>query len=170
MRAALAALLTLAACGPAPSPPTTSVAAGPALLEGEFSATSNTAMGVTGDLTATPVRLSFSKGYALATAAHSQLDVATPIGEDEESFLVALSAPGSTTLELRRVTQDLRPADIPIDAPCGAAAPTFVALAYATPPTTVTMAVFSGPDAPGPDAVNSALCGTFRYDRAPDQE
>jgi len=172
IRAALVvALLALAACSPAPqSPPEAAIAASPAPLEGHFDATSTTAMGITGDLTASATRLSFANGFALATAQLGVLDAATPIGEDEESFLVALSAPTSTSVELRRVTQDLRPTDLAIQPPCGTAAPTFVALATDAPRKTVTMAVFSGPDAPGPEAANSALCGTFRYDRSEDEE
>lgn len=165
-----AALAALAACGPpaaetppvpAPAPPAAAAPAAP--LTGAFSATSTTAMGVTGDLTATDARLSFGKGFMLDTAAAGPIDVTTAIHRDGPSFAQAMTLPTSLAIELRRITALTNAADASAQPLCGADSPTYVALAYDTPVTAVSVAVFSGADAPGPDAVASALCGTFTY-------
>lgn len=164
-----AALAALAACGPpaAETPETPAPApaaeAPAAPLTGAFSATSTTAMGVTGDLTATDARLSFAKGFMLDTASAGPVDVTTPIHRDGPSFAQAMTLPTSLAIELRRITALTNAADASAQPLCGADSPTYVALAYDTPVTAVSMAVFSGADAPGPDAVASALCGTFTY-------
>lgn len=157
----------LAACSPPPVPPPPEPPAAPAAiaLEGQFSATSTTAMGITGDLTVSANRLSFGKGFMLDTAPAAPIEVTSPVLKGGESFASTMTLPTSLTIELRSITTLTRAADAGPQPLCGPEAPTFVALAHDTPATAVSMAVFSGPDAPGPEAVNSTLCGTFTYDR-----
>lgn len=171
MRYALIIALALVACSkpeapPAPDAPVVIDAPAPFIpITGTFSATSTTAMGITGDLTVTDARLSFGKGFMLNTAPATAIDITTLTHKDGDSFAATMTAPTSLAIELRGVTGVIRAADTRVQPLCGPDAPTFVALAYDTPTTAVSMAVFSGPYAPGPEAVNSTLCGTFRYDK-----
>lgn len=170
-RLVLVALVAVAACTKPAAPPEaeapaiTDTPAMVATLTGEFSATSTTAMGITGDLRVEENRLAFGKGFMLDTEASSSVDLASPMKQGGDSFAATMTASGATTVTLRRVTNVIQAADARRQPLCGADTPTFVALAYDTPPTVVSMAVFSGPDTPGPAAANSALCGTFRYDK-----
>lgn len=167
-----AAALALAACTPAPPeappappPPDVADAAPTALLTGAFAATSTTAMGVTGDLTVEPTRLSFGKGFLLETETAGLVDVTTLTKMDGDSFAKTMTLPTSLAMELRRVIKVTNAADAAPQPLCGAAAPTWVALAYDTPVTAVSMGVFSGIDAPSPAGIDTTLCGTFTYDR-----
>lgn len=162
----LLAALALAACGPraAPEPPATPEPAAASALEGAFSATSTTAMGITGDLVATDASLAFDKGMTLITRPAGPVDFTTPLRKGGDSFGETLLAPSGSALELREVSDVIRAA-VRTQSVCGPVRPTYVALAYGAPAETVRMAVFSGADAPGPAAEDTALCGTFMYDK-----
>ncbi len=162
MRAVLAALaVTLAACVPPPAP-TEAVAPAPPALTGAFEAMSNTATAITGNLDVQPDVLSFGKGFRIEGG---RID--TALGPD-----IDLSAVGGTiadgsgntsiqTVELRRVDLVRVSADAPDPHLCGGVAASHVILANGAE--TLSVLVFSGADAPGPNAHDTQLCGIFNY-------
>ena len=162
MRAVLAALaVTLAACAP-PAPATESAAPAPPALSGSFEAMSNTATAITGNLDVQLDVLSFGKGFRIEGG---RID--TALGPDTD-----LSAGGGTiadgsgntsvqTVELRRIDLVRVAADAPDPHLCGGVAATHVILANGTD--ALSVLVFSGEDAPGPNAHDTQLCGIFNY-------
>lgn len=161
----IASLLLLSACAqPAPqaAPPAaeapTPAPTGTALSTGEMGAMSNTAMSITGSLTVTPDSLSFENGFAAETDYLGWVDATAPIAEGGESFAATAPGPTSLRVELRRLRGQAR------SQLCGETpAATYVALGHDDPITGLTLIVFSGADAPGPQARDSAVCATFAY-------
>jgi hypothetical protein len=167
----ISSLLFLAACGQqapelppppladdAPAATETPTAAPQALAVGPLGATSTTAMGITGALTITPAALHFEKGFAAQTEFMAIVPATNIISDDGESFAAAAPGPVTLRMELRRIVGGA-PAQL-----CGAdSTATFVALASDEPLTGLTLIVFSGQDAPGPTAQNSAVCATYSY-------
>ncbi|MDZ4778563.1 MAG: hypothetical protein SGJ23_17425 [Alphaproteobacteria bacterium] len=166
----LAALVLLAACGPkqeaAPPPvetPTEVEAPAYQALTGLFTATSTTAMGITGDLAVTPERITLSKGQQLDTGPATAISPTTHIGAGQPSFAATYVAPTSLALELRKVTSTTTTEGSAPQPLCGAAPVSYVAFASNPEQSAVTMLVFSGEEAPGDTATKSRLCGTFLY-------
>ena len=160
----LALALTLAACAepPAVEPEASlapeAAAPAPPAITGAFTAMSTTAMGVTGDLDATPDVLSFAKGGGRIDAA---------IGPDTD-----LSAGGGTiaagsgnrtieSVELRRVTEVRIAADARDPSLCAGETVTHAIVARGTE--ALSVLIFSGADAPGPNARDTQLCGIYNY-------
>lgn len=168
-----AALLALAACGDGKTPkeepkelPTvvepTPSAPFPALT-GIFSATSSTAMGMTGDLSVIAERVTLAKGEQFETAPATEVSATTRLSATGASFAETAVGPTGLTVELRKVTaasvaEGEKPQKV-----CGAAPVTYVAFAYDAAHATVVMLPFSGDEAPGDTATKSTLCGTFTY-------
>lgn len=167
----LASLVFLAACGqqapelPPPPPaeeiapaPEAAAPVAPALSTGAMGATSTTAMSITGALTVTPAALHFEKGFAAQTEIVGVVDATTLIAANGQSFAATAPGPVSLRIEVRRIAGQA-PAQL-----CGAGTTaTHVALASDDPLTGLTLIVFSGSDAPGPTAENSAVCATYAY-------
>jgi len=164
MRAVLAAFaaLALVACGGPSAPTTPAPEATPPALTGSFEAMSNTATAITGNLDVQPDVLSFGKGFRIEGG---RIDAT--LGPDTD-----LSAGGGTiadgsgntsvqTVELRRIDLVRVAADAPNPNLCGGVAATHVILANGTE--TLSVLVFSGADAPGPNAHDTQLCGIFNY-------
>jgi len=164
MRAVLAAFaaLALVACGEPPAPATESAAPARPALTGSFEAMSNTATAITGNLDVQADVLSFGKGFRIEG---DRIDAT--LGPDTD-----LSAGGGTiadgsgntsvqTVELRRIDLVRVAADAPNPNLCGGVAATHVILANGTE--TLSVLVFSGADAPGPNAHDTQLCGIFNY-------
>ena len=168
MRFAFAALaaFSLAACTQPTAPPARETEAeAPALpaLTGQFTAMSNTAMSITGDLDVQPDVLSFGKGFRIEGGR-----VDATLGPNTD-----LSAGGGTIadgsgnrsvegVELRRVEQVRVAADAGDPQLCGAGAPvSHVILANGAE--VLSVLVFSGADAPGPNAHDTQLCGIYNY-------
>jgi hypothetical protein len=166
---AVASLGLLAACGqPKPAAPpveTPPVAEAPAFqaLTGLFGATSTTAMGITGDLAVTPERVTLSKGEQLDTAPATAILPTSLIAAGGKSFAETYVGPTDLALELRKVTATTVQEGTTPQKICGAASVSYVAFAYDTGRTAVTMLAFSGEEAPGDAATKSNLCGTFSY-------
>lgn len=165
MRAALAALsfLALAACGEAAAPAAEAQApsAEPVALSGEYKATSNTARHIAGDVMIERGGLRFSSGVILYTRVLNPRRGGDVIAKGGDTYAAAALGPGNLTIELRRVTEQVVPADrVGL---CGAQAPQYIALAYEERATSVTLLVFSGDEPPGPDATQSRVCASFRY-------
>jgi len=165
MRTVLAALalVTLAACTQASAPPAP-VAEAPALpaLTGQFTAMSTTAMSLTGDMDVTPDVLSFGRGFRIEGGRiDTALTTTTPLG-GENGTIAEIGVAGTQTVELRRVDMVRVAADAPDPQLCGAGnAVSHVILGQSAE--VVSLFVFSGADAPGPNAQDSQLCGIFNY-------
>lgn len=159
----LACALSLVACAqPAETPTQEAAAPATPAITGSYVAMSTTAMGVTGDLDATPDVLSFALGFRIEGG---RIDAA--LGPDTD-----LSAGGGTiadgsgnrtieTVELRRVTDVRIAADARDPNLCAGEAVTHVILARGTE--ALSLLVFSGADAPGPNAHDTQLCGIYNY-------
>ena len=162
MRAVLAVLVvTLAACAEPPVS-TESPAPAPPALTGAFEAMSNTATTITGNLDVQPDVLSFGKGFRIEGG---RIDATLGPNTD-------LSAGGGTiadgsgntsiqTVELRRINLVRVAADAPNPNLCGGVAATHAILANGAG--ALSVFVFSGADAPGPNAHDTQLCGIFNY-------
>lgn len=160
------AVLVLAACTQEAAPPpteTTVEAPAPPAITGSFAAMSTTAMAITGDIDIQPDVLSFSKGFRIEggridTALEPHTDYSAGGGTIED----VTGNGGIEAIELRRVTQVRVAADAAVQPLCGAGeTATYVVLAKS--PEVLSLLVFSGADAPGPNAHNSQLCGTYNF-------
>lgn len=167
---AIAAMALLAACGQQPpkapepvEPPPVLEAPTMQALTGLFTATSTTAMGITGDLAVTPERITLGKGEQLDTAPATAISPTTLIAAGQPSFAATYVGPASLALELRKVTAATVQDGTTPQKVCGTAPVTYVAFAYDAEHTAVKMLAFSGEEAPGDTATKSQLCGTFTY-------
>ena len=160
-----ALLLALGACGQTAAPTSGTQTQEHPLLLGAFSASSNTARGITGDVSIERGGLMFESGVVLYTRALTPRRADDLISQGGDSYAAAALGPADLTIELRRVTEQVVPeGKVGL---CGASAAQYVALAYEERATGVKLLVFSGAEPPGPDATQSHLCATFGYD-APD--
>jgi hypothetical protein len=167
-----AALFALAACGdktkkeetPPVAPPVVEAPA-PTIqaLTGIFSATSNTAMSITGDLSVIAERVTLAKGEQFETAPATELSSNTRLSAGGKSFAETAVGPTSLIVELRKVTAaSVAEGETPQKV-CGPAPVTYVAFAYDAAHSAVVMMPFSGDEPPGDTATKSTLCGTFSY-------
>lgn len=132
---------------------------------GQYHAVSDSARVVTGSLSIERGGLIFDKGATLFTRVLNPRSGADPIARDGQTYAIAAVGSSDLRIELRRVTQQSLTRGA--KALCEGAEPTYVALAYKSRMTNVTMLVFSGEEAPGPNATQSAVCATYAY-AAPD--
>lgn len=154
-------LLVLGACGQTAAPTSSTEAQEHPLLIGAFRASSNTARGITGDLSIERGGLMFGSGVVLYTRPLQPRRAGDLIAQGGDSYAAAALGPGDLIIELRRVTEQIVPeGKVGL---CGASAPQYVALAYEARATGVKLLVFSGAEPPGPDATQSRLCATFGY-------
>jgi len=163
MRAALVLIaLAVAACmPPAETPPPALAVEQPSSITGAYIAISTTAMSITGDLDATADVLSFAKGFRIEGA---RVDAALTGDTD-------LSAGGGTVnsgsgmqvaeVELRRIDTVRVAADARDPNLCSGTPASYVILGRDAE--SLTLQVFSGADAPGPNAHNTQLCGIYNF-------
>lgn len=167
MRFAIAiSALVLAACTPQETPPTapapeTVADAQTSAFTGAYDAMSTTAMGVTGDLEATPDVLSFAKGFRIEggrveSALAGDTDLSAGGGTINSGSGITVSE-----VELRRIENVRVAADAPSPDLCGGAQASYVILGRGAD--TLTLQVFSGADAPGPNAHDTELCGIYNF-------
>lgn len=152
-------LLALAACSQAVAPQTP--AGEYAELSGDYKASSNTARAITGAMVIQRGGVTFENGVILYTRTLSPRSGGDLIAKNGDSYAAAVVGPGSLTIELRRVTEQVTPDGV--IGLCGAERPQYVALAYDARATSVTMLVFSGDEPPGPEAMSSRICARFGY-------
>jgi hypothetical protein len=165
----LAMALTLAACSepPAPepeaSPAPEAAAPAPPAITGAFSAMSTTAMGVTGDLDITPDVLSFANGFQIEGGRiDASLGPNTDLSAGGGTIADGSGNTSVTEIELRRVENLRIAADARDPTLCGAGRTvTHIILARGADALSVLM--FSGADAPGPNAHDTQLCGIYNY-------
>jgi hypothetical protein len=168
MRFAITALATFAltACAQPTAPPaseTEAAAPAPPAITGAFSAMSNTAMSITGDVDVQPDVLSFARGFRIEggridTALEPHTDISAGGGTIADSS----GNGGVETIELRRVQLVRVAADARDPQLCGAGETVTHAI-LAKSPEVLSLFVFSGPDAPGPNAHATQLCGIYNY-------
>jgi hypothetical protein len=161
MRASLLPLMLMAAltaCGEARTHDGEAIAAEPARVLGQFKAASETARAATGDVGVERAGLIFANGAALYTRTLEPRrggDLTTRAGDSYAALAV-----GSAELqvELRRVLDT-----VAADGVCAGGAPSYVALVHEERPSSFTLLVFSGDEAPGPRATESRLCARYAY-------
>lgn len=168
----LALALTLAACAEPPAvqpeaaPAPEAAAPAPPAITGAFTAMSTTAMGVTGDLDITPDVLSFARGFRIEGGRiDASLGPNTDLSAGGGTIADGSGNTSVTDVELRRVENVRVAADARDPTLCGAGGTvTHVILARGAEALSVLM--FSGADAPGPNAHDTQLCGIYNYFRA----
>jgi hypothetical protein len=131
--------------------------AGEPMSTGEMGGMSNTAMSITGSLTVEPTALTFGNGFAVQTEYLGVVDATSPITEGGDAFAAAASRNPPLRVELRRIV-GAAPEQL-----CGGQAATHVALLHDEPLTGLSLVAFSGADAPGPGAHDSAVCATYLF-------
>lgn len=159
--------LTLAACGqttaPEEAPAVEAAAPAPAALMGQFIAVSNTAMSLTGDLDAQTDVLSFGKGFRLEGGRiDAMLEANTDLSAGGGTIADGSGNTSVQTVELRQIVNQRIAADARDPQLCGEGkTPSYAILANGAE--TLSLLVFSGADAPGPNAHDTQLCGIFNY-------
>jgi len=164
--------VALTACTPAPegkSAETTRGAGattqaapmGAPMTTGLMGGASTTAAGDVAAVTINRENLAFSnldgeETFAVATTFLGEVAPSTPIVAGGESFAAAAPYPAAERVELRRV-------DGASTSLCGPTPATHVALVHADAITGLYLIVFSGVDAPGPEARASEVCATYLY-------
>lgn len=158
----------LAACGqtsaPAPEPAAESATeAQRSPFTGAYIAVSTTAMSITGDMEVSADVLSFARGFRIEGGPiESTLAGATDLSAGGGTINDG-SGMQATDVELRRVETVRVAADARDPSLCGEARASYVILGREGD--RVTLQVFSGAEAPGPNAHNTQLCGIFNYQR-----
>jgi hypothetical protein len=171
-----AAVLVLAACQPTPPPPVATAtppapavvqtapveAAGAATIvtaQGLYSATSTTAMGITGDITVTPDALAFAKFGSLRT-----VTLPAPAPGDAEAMknqLLGLADFAELNVEVRKV--DAATPERSAQPLCGKPVGYVMVATRRTDPGSLALIMFEGKDPPG--GKDSNLCATFSFNR-----
>lgn len=169
MRLVIAALAaaTLVACNQAPpaetAPASEVEAPAQPAITGAYGAMSTTAMAITGDIDVQPDVLSFAKGFRIEGGRiDTMLEPHTDFSAGGGTIADVTGNGGIETVELRRVELVRVAADARDPQLCGAGQ-TVSHVILAKSPETVSLLVFSGADAPGPNAHNSQLCGVYNY-------
>jgi len=176
MRALIASLaLVLAACGqtntaaPEVEPaaetaeaPAAAAPQGEPMSTGLMGGMSTTASGDVAALTINADALAFTNadGEQTFSAPTEFLGIVAPstlIAAGGETFAAAAPSSTATRVELRRLTS-AAPERL-----CGGMAATHVAIVYAEPLTGLQLMVFTGADAPDPNARDSAVCAIYAY-------
>lgn len=173
MRALIASIaFALAACGQTSAPPepaadTASAPAAPTpvgepMATGLMGGISTSASGDVAGLTLAADQLAFSnpdgeESFAVPTEFLGVVGPSMLIAADGESFAAAAPSSTATRVELRRIT-GAAPERL-----CGGMAATHVAIVSTEPLTGLQLMVFTGTDAPGPEARDSAVCAINAY-------
>ena len=161
--------LILAACTPpaeAPAPGATPEGASEQTADafvGHYVAISTTATSITGDLDLASNVLSFAKGFRVEGARiESGLTGDTDLSAGGGTIASGSGNTSVLSVELRHVDLVRVAADAPDPQLCGANTPVTHAI-VAHGAETLSVLIFSGADAPGPNAHDSQLCGIFNY-------
>ncbi|MBX9747954.1 MAG: hypothetical protein K2X34_13695 [Hyphomonadaceae bacterium] len=159
-------VLALAACGqttaPADDPPAVEEVAAPEgepMSAGLMGGISTSASGEVSAVTIGADQFAFTdpdgaETFTVATEYLGVVDVSTLIAEGGESFAAVAPSATATRVELRRIMGDLP------DRFCDA---TYAAIVSTEPLTGLQLMLFTGADAPGPTARDSAVCFIAAY-------
>jgi len=173
MRALIASLaLALAACGQtsAPPEPAAESATAPVVAEpvgepmsaGLMGGYSTSASGDVAAMTPSADQLAFinadgEETFAVSTQFLGVVAPTTLIAAGGESFAAAAPSANASRVELRRITSTAP------ERLCGGMTATYVAIVSSEPLTALQLMVFTGADAPGPEARDSAICAINAY-------
>ncbi|GAM99242.1 hypothetical protein U91I_02887 [alpha proteobacterium U9-1i] len=165
---ALLAFLALAGCGDAVEPVSqaqASVSTSPPPLLGAFKAQSETARAVTGNVRVERGGLLFANGVTLYTRGLEPRRGHDRIARGGESYAAAVVGSSNVVVELRRVNQQvISPDAAAIHGACDTAEPPrYLAIVYEPPARTMKLIVFTGDEAPGPDATDSRVCAIYGF-------
>lgn len=150
---------------PAATAPAATLAAAVSVPEGRFSALSNTAMGVTGDLEAAGGQLKFGQGQTYTVTGVGVLKAAAAYASTKASFASLINVPDAADLTVLKI-DDEDPAKARNGGFCGADRTTWLVMHQAIDgggsPALFVMA-FKGLVPPGETSAETDLCGTFMY-------
>jgi hypothetical protein len=156
---------TLAACGQSTAPPAepaTEAEAQSTPFVGIYTALSTTAMSITGDMDASPDELVFStfriEGARIEATLAGDTDLSAGGGTINSGSGLDIAE-----LELRRIETIRSASATPAPDLCGGAPPSFLILGFNRDRDVLTLQIFSGAEAPGPNAHNTQLCGIYNY-------
>lgn len=135
-------------------------AARPAIA-GDYAAISRTAMAITGDASFAGSQVGFANGLSYRTAPERLARASDGYGGGTWSELFAVAP--DALVEIRRVSEAVEPDGLANGGLCGATPTAWLALHAIDDE--VHLAAFSGETPPGPEAAETALCGTFLYAR-----
>lgn len=168
---ALLLVAALAACGQTAAPPAAQPAAetesapapaGEAMSTGLMGGISTSASGEVSALTIGRDHITFSNAdseetFGISTEFLGVQEATALIKAGGESFAAAAPSSTATRAEVRRLAGG-GPSRI-----CGGMAATHVAIVYTVPLTGLQLMVFTGADAPGPNARDSEICAIYAY-------
>ena len=160
-RAAEPAREPAASAGPTPAP----AAAAVTVPSGKFDAISNTAMGVTGDLTATGGDFVFAQGQTYSLAGAGEAKGADPYATTGANLASLINIPEAAELKVLRVTRE-DPAKARNGGFCGADPTTFVVTHEGVDSSgapALFLVPFKGAAPPSAASPETDLCGTFMY-------
>lgn len=166
MRALILSLAcaALAACsgesGAASGTAQAATASPSSVLMGQYRANSERARAA-GDVVVEHAGLVFDGGAVLYTRILNPRRPDERIARDGQSYAVVATDSASTSIELRRVTDQTLANGAP--SLCDAETPAYVALVYGERAADMTVLVFAGDEPPGPTATRTRLCGAFAY-------
>ena len=132
---------------------------------GKFDAISTTAMGVTGDLSATEAGFAFSQGQTYGLEGVGTASGADPYAVTKASFSSLINVPDAAVLDVFRVTKEDH-AQARNGGFCGAAPTTFIATHEGVDSSgapALFLVAFSGASRPSGNSPENELCGTFMY-------
>jgi hypothetical protein len=145
------------------SPATT--AASVTAPQGKFDAISNTAMGVTGDLSATGGGFAFSQGQTYGLEGVGTAKGADPYAVTKASFSSLINVPDAAVLDVFRITKEDH-AQARNGGFCGAEPTTFIVTHEGVDSgggPALFLIAFSGASPPSGNSPENELCGTFMY-------
>ncbi len=145
----------------APAPTAASVV----VPRGKFDAISNTAMGVTGDLTAVDGVFTFSQGQTYSLEGAGMVKAGEPYATTKASFGSLINVPSTADLKVLRVAKE-DPAKARNGGFCGADPTTFI-VSYeggdSSGASAMVLIAFKGANPPSVMTPEADLCGTFMY-------
>lgn len=152
---------------PAPAPTATPApdAAAVAVPSGKFDAISNTAMGVTGDLTATGGDFIFAQGQTYSLVGAGEAKAADPYATTGASLASLINIPEAAGLKVLRVTRE-DPAKARNGGFCGADPTTFILTHEGVDSSggrALFLIPFKGAAPPSAASPETDLCGTLMY-------
>lgn len=133
--------------------------------EGQFDAISNTAMGVTGDLTGAAGALTFSQGQEYGLSGVATGKAADAYADTKASFASLINVPDAGEVRVFRVTREEK-AKARNGGLCGADATTYVVTHQGVDSSgapSLVLVAFKGAAAPGAATPEADLCGTYMY-------
>lgn len=175
-----AALLLQAGCDrkpaappAAPAPPAATMTPAPAPVavpvtppEGKFDAITNTAIGVTGDMTAAGGALTFAQGQSYTLVGEGHLKGADPYASTKASFASLINVADNADLQVFKVTKE-DPAKARNGGFCGKDVATTYLVTHqgvdGSGSPALFMIAFKGAAAPSAASAETDLCGTFMY-------